>query len=333
MTVYGREGERKIVPESYRAPRATCVRVLSLYTRTATAEGVVLKTLVEDEELRHKQDFDNLRAEGKAEADINALREQEAARHVLRMGEINRQEKEQKEAEDPFQSLKDLIGNFTANSLDVGGSISASIGEMVDTTVSSLGRMKGALEQGIKANILYGDSLGKAIKKAAAEELAGISARATVKGLEHAAYALGSLAFGDFGGAAKHTAASAAFFSLAAATGLTASALAGSTGMKGGSARGQAIGASTGNVAQSERDPTIREGRRGGSPDPNLPTGNVWDGLLRRFELRARYAKPWRRRGTETLTPVAALATGSCRQRDTSWKTDARCLLQQPRPE
>lgn len=228
------------------------------------------------------------------EASYHIRRENEARRHSAEMQEIKQQQKRDEDAESPFGGFRDLWESFKTNSKNAGDTIKDSVAEMSSSVVGSLQSMKGALEQGIKANILYGDSIGKAIKKAAAEELAGISARATIKGLEHAAYAIGNLAFGNFGAAAKHAAASAAFFGLAAATGAAASALASSAGMRGngGSAGGDAV-ASTG--AQAERDRTIREGRWGGAPDPNRPPtvrvviedkSRIEEGILRERVVR-----------------------------------------------
>jgi hypothetical protein len=135
---------------------------------------------------------------------------------------------------------------------------------MSKTVVGSLKSMEGALKQGIVANLLYGDSIGLAFKKALAAQLAEVSAEATIQGLKHAAYALGSLAFGDFAGAAKHGAASAAFFGLAALTGKAASSLAKSAGMRGDAGTGAAAGsavASTGTAAQDRGTNVVEQSR------------------------------------------------------------------------
>jgi hypothetical protein len=140
-----------------------------------------------------------------------------------------------------------------------------------------------ALREGIKANLLYGESLGQALKKALAAQLAEVSAECTIQGLKHAAWALADLAFGDFAGAAKHGAASAAFFAVAAAAGAGASSLAKSAGLRGdtsSASAGQAV-ASSGSADETERERrereareadrgVIRESRTGGAPDPNV---------------------------------------------------------------
>jgi hypothetical protein len=203
----------------------------------------------------------------------HAQLENEERRHQLTLGETTQSQKEGEDKENPFQPLKDLWKDFKDGSQNANDSIGNSVAVMSKTVVGSLKNMEGALRQGIVANLLYGESLGKALKKALAEQLAEISAEATIQGLKHAAWALGSLAFGDFSGAAKHAAASAAFFALAAATGVGASKLAQSAGLRGagsGTAEGNAV-ASTGTTQPRG----FVEGRTGGSPDPRTPQFHI----------------------------------------------------------
>lgn len=215
--------------------------------------------------------------------------EDEERRHQQSLEEIRQGKKKGEEDENPFQPFKDLWGKFKANSQDATGSIGDSIKGLSETAVGSLGAMEGALKQGIAANLLYGKSLGQALKEALAVQLANLSAEFTVQGIRHAAYAIGSLAFGDFRGAALHAAASAAFFAGAGVTGKLASGLAKSAGMQGGSGAGTgaAGGAAVAGAGyednrtrytreQAEREAhTYREARRGGAPDPNIPTVHV----------------------------------------------------------
>lgn len=90
--------------------------------------------------------------------------------------------------------------------------------------------MADAATDAIQAWILYGGSLGKALKQALAAELAHIAAKAAIQSVLHAAYALGSLAFGDFAGAARHGIAAAKFAAVAALTGIAARGLASGSG-------------------------------------------------------------------------------------------------------
>lgn len=97
--------------------------------------------------------------------------------------------------------------------------------------------MAEAATDAVQAWILYGGSLGKALKQALAAELAAISARAAIQAALHAAYAIGSLAFGNFASAAKHGIAAAKFAAVAALTGIAARGLAVSAaGAQGGGA-------------------------------------------------------------------------------------------------
>lgn len=86
--------------------------------------------------------------------------------------------------------------------------------------------MADAATSAIEAWLLYGGSLKKALAQAVAAELASISARAMVQAALHAAYAIGSLAMGNFGAAATHGIAAAKFAAVAALTGVAARGLA-----------------------------------------------------------------------------------------------------------
>lgn len=209
--------------------------------------------------------------------------ENEYRRHQQALGTIQAGQDDGEDALDPLRALKDIWRDFKDESENAEDSISSSVESLSNRVAGSLHNMEGAFKQAYVASLLTGEGMGKALKKALAEQLAEISAECTIQGIKHAAYALGSLAFGDFGGAARHAAASAAFFGAAAATGIAASKLAKSAGMYGdsgsGSSAGQAI-ASEGRETERERREreqgeadrgVIREGRRGG-PDPNAPT-------------------------------------------------------------
>jgi hypothetical protein len=233
------------------------------------------------EEERHKQAEDAIeklyadnqrRAKTEAER-VEALKayhaqiENEGRRHRAEMQRIDQGEKDATGEEDPLKALKDLWGDFKDQSEHAGDSIGNSVAAMSQTVVGSLYAMEGALKSGIAANILYGDSIGLAFKKALASQLAEISAEATVQGMKHSAYALGSLAFGDFGSAAKHGIAAAAFFGLAAITGKAGSSLAKSAGMRGGGASAGKAVASTGGDEQrdtSKQDRFTRDSRFSG---------------------------------------------------------------------
>lgn len=105
---------------------------------------------------------------------------------------------------------------------------------LTDTLVFSIKGIADAVAQAVTAWALYGESFGKAMKMALAAVLARIAAEALMQSLLHAAYAIGNLAFGNFGAAAKHGLAAAKFAAVAAAAGITARAVSGAANSFGG---------------------------------------------------------------------------------------------------
>lgn len=115
--------------------------------------------------------------------------------------------------------------------------------------------MAEAATDAVQAWILYGGSLGKALKQALAAELAAIAARAAIQAALHAAYAIGSLAFGNFAAAAQHGLAAAKFAAVAALTGIAARGLAVSA------AGAQSGGVTAGSAFQSASQPRSTAGQ------------------------------------------------------------------------
>lgn len=76
---------------------------------------------------------------------------------------------------------------------------------------TAFGALQGATTSAMQAWISGSMSLGLAVKKGIGDSLAGVASQLGVESLKHAAYAVGSLAFGDLTGVARHGAASAAF--------------------------------------------------------------------------------------------------------------------------
>jgi hypothetical protein len=124
--------------------------------------------------------------------------------------------------------------------------------------------LSGAVTASMDAWITGSMSAGQAIKKFFADALKGLASQMAVEALKHGAYAIGSLAFGDFRGAGQHAAAAAAFGSGAAAAavaakslggsaGATASGGAASAGASGGGGKG-ASGASGGGSSEGSND-------------------------------------------------------------------------------
>lgn len=109
--------------------------------------------------------------------------------------------------------LKDIMGNFHEF---VRGTFLNTFTDIAD-----------ALAQGVIAWALYGESFGEAMKKSLAAVAAKIAAEATFQAALHAAYAIASLAFGDFRGAAQHGIAAAKFAGVAAVAAVAARGLVG----------------------------------------------------------------------------------------------------------
>lgn len=188
-----------------------------------------------------------------AEEKLIALREYyanlEKAENERRAAERRDEEAREAEERDPFSSLRKRLQQFQFDIQNTNQSIIDSLASLSEQVNSSISGLVDAFKQAIVANILYGESIGKALKAALAQQLAAISAEATIQSLKHAAYAIGSLAFGNAAAAAKHAAAAAAFGALAITAGLAGRALAKSSGLFD---RGNASGTASAAVAGGE---------------------------------------------------------------------------------
>lgn len=119
--------------------------------------------------------------------------------------------------------------------------------------------MGDALKQGVVAWLIYGESLGKALRKALATSLAHIAADAAIQALYHLAFAIGKLAFGDAAGASLHFIAAAKFGAVAAAAGIGARLAAGNafSGTVGGTQGGGSSSQRSGQQTQSSSPKTV----------------------------------------------------------------------------
>lgn len=178
------------------------------------------KTLAKDE------DFNKRRLE--IQKLYDALRKAEDAKTAADIEGIDRDERRER---DPFTRLKDLWTDFKDHVRNASDSIRESVAQMADTIRDAFGTLEGGIRQGIVAWLLYGESLGKALKRALAESLAAVAADAAIQALKHGAYAIGSLAFGDARGAILHAKAAAAFALLAVGAGAGARIAANSAGL------------------------------------------------------------------------------------------------------
>lgn len=228
----------------------------SMRFQTPAQKRTIIKALAdvdrEAEDERHTQRLEAIKQEeedAKKQAALHGqifdeqktfdrLREDEARKHLLIMGQIQQQQKDDEDATNPLKGAFDQLKQQT------------SFTDFLSTQAAQgLYKMRDAFGQAIEANILYGQSIGKALKAALAEYLAHVSAEATIEALRQAAWALASLAFGDFAGAAKHAAAAAAFGGLALVAGAAGSSLAKSAGLRGDSSTG--TGSSAGSAVAS----------------------------------------------------------------------------------
>jgi hypothetical protein len=116
--------------------------------------------------------------------------------------------------------------------------------EDFDAYAQAFQMLTGATTAAMDAWISGSMSAGQAVKKFLADALKGLASQMAVEALKHAAYGIGSLAFGDLSGAGRHAAAAAAFGGAAVAAGAAAKAL-GSGGGGGASGGGGGGGSSS----------------------------------------------------------------------------------------
>lgn len=154
----------------------------------------------------------------------------ERAENERRAAEREEEQQRESDTRDPFSGLRKRFEQFQFAIEHTNDSIAESLASLSEQVGASIDGMVDAFRQAVVANILYGESIGKALKAALAQQLAVISAEAAIQALKHAAYAVGSLAFGNFASAAKHAQAAALFGAVAVAAGLAGRALAKSSG-------------------------------------------------------------------------------------------------------
>lgn len=172
--------------------------------------------------------------------DYDALRKAEADRTAF---EIEALERERERELDRFAPIKDAWDDFKDHVSNASDSIRESVASMAGSIRDAFGTLENGIRQGIISWLLYGESLGKALKRALAESLAAVAADAAIQALKHAAYAIGSWAFGDARGALMHAKAAAAFGALAIAAGVGARVAANAAGLnRNSSAASAAVG-------------------------------------------------------------------------------------------
>lgn len=242
--------------------------------------------------LKNKEDFEKAKLE--IEAKYRALRKA-AEGEAQAQDEGNEQERQrQLELQDP-SSPRSLLGDDYIDALNEGmtkwqafnvtlqgifAELSARAGNMRSIMLNAIGGIGDALTQSISNWILYGGSIGKAMKQAAAAVISGIAVQAGIKAIYELAegWAAAANPFTAWQ-APMHFAAAKLYGlvsagALAAGVGLRGVLSVGGTGAAGNLADNGASAAS-GSASTTERDRTISEGRTGGAPNPNEPQGVV----------------------------------------------------------
>jgi hypothetical protein len=151
--------------------------------------------------------------------------------------------------------------------------------------------LRSAATAAFDAWITGSESMGKAIKRAIAEGIRGVASDMLVKALQHGAYAIGSLAFGDVRGAAMHGKAAALFGAGALAAGAIAKGLgAGQSGGATGSNANAAAGIGTGGARSNANTPLALTVVMGDGMSDSSPRF-VGRRTRRNIELARRYAE------------------------------------------
>ncbi|HEY0006374.1 MAG TPA: hypothetical protein VGB17_16450 [Pyrinomonadaceae bacterium] len=141
------------------------------------------------------------------EREYNRLREQENDRHD------KARERRQREGDEDSEDTT-LIGTLRKLGEDIPKLSPEQFGLMA--LKDAFDQVKQAALESIDAFILYGDTAGLAFKKALVMFVADLSKEAFLQALREAALAASSFAAGDFGGAARHTAAALAWGAVSA---------------------------------------------------------------------------------------------------------------------
>jgi hypothetical protein len=123
--------------------------------------------------------------------------------------------------------------------------------EAIKLATSAFEGFTNAAAAGFDAWITGSESFGAAFKKAIAEAMRALAGQMFVESLKHAAFAIGSLAFGDFRGAAQHGQAAAMFGAGALAAGVAAREMGQATGQWNKGSGGASAGAVGGAPART----------------------------------------------------------------------------------
>jgi hypothetical protein len=145
--------------------------------------------------------------------------------------------------------------------------------------------LTGGVTTAMDAWITGSMSAGQAVKKFIADSLKALASQMAVEALKHGAYALGSLAFGDYRGAAQHGQAAAAFGVAAVAAGAAAKSMGGSGASGAGASSGGGSASASGGTQGNGGD---GKDKGGGTHTPIIVYGDSFaDDSPRMRQLRA----------------------------------------------
>ncbi|HEX7313303.1 MAG TPA: hypothetical protein VF297_05255 [Pyrinomonadaceae bacterium] len=222
----------------------------------------------------------------------DALRAEQAKQTRLAEEENERQKRQDLELQDPT-SGRSLFGNVFGDALSQGLTQWQAFGTTVSSILADLSAQAGnfgtiitsvfeavgqAVGSAVKSFVLLGTAGGGA-RKWAAEVIAAVAQMAAVKSVFELAEGFAALARAFFGDpkagaeAGAHFHAAAIYGSVAAIAAVAGRIVAGNAFKQGGAgalADGGGGGGSSSGAGDSDRDRTIREGRYGGAPDPNV---------------------------------------------------------------
>jgi hypothetical protein len=142
--------------------------------------------------------------------------------------------------------------------------------EEFNTYETAFGTLTTATNSAMSAWISGSMSLGQAVKKGIGDALGALASKLAAHALEHALFAGGSLAFGDFAGAAKHAAMAVAFGTGAATVATVARSMNGHVATVGGAGSSGGGGGSS-SSGSSNDGPVVRDHRTGTGENYNAP--------------------------------------------------------------
>lgn len=157
---------------------------------------------------------------------IKDLNSQKVINEIETQNAIREAQKKPQEEDTPLEKAKKSWEEYFETIKEGAGSVEGALGTLGMMGVDMLQNMEGALKSSISNWILYGDSVGKALKKALAAQLASVAAEAAVWALKAAALGFYLLAIHDYSGAASAFKSAAVWGAVAVLAGVTARALA-----------------------------------------------------------------------------------------------------------